>query len=106
MSIGYDAEISVSDCYGEDEDGASAGMNFYPSKSVGIGISIDFTSYDDCNGSTATLYFDYFVINDLALNVSYSVDGQDRVFTHIQFIENIKAFIRYYQYLADPNLYE
>lgn len=77
MSIGYDAEISISDYYGEDDEGVSAGLNFYPNKSIGIGVSIDFRSYDDFNGSTATVFLDYFVISNLALSVSYSVDGQD-----------------------------
>lgn len=77
MSIAYDAGIAFIDADDENGTSISGAVKFYPIKSLGMGVSVERTSIDEFSSLSASLFVDYFIMDNLELNLAFTAENED-----------------------------
>lgn len=75
--LSYDAGLAHTEQDGSDSLNTSAGVTYYFTRSIGLGLDYDHTSVDSSNSSIVSLTADYFVTPTIALSAKYSDYNQD-----------------------------
>lgn len=75
--ISYDAGIAYTDQSHHNGVDLNAGVTYYFTRSIGLGLDYDYESSDHYNLSTVSLTADYFVTPKIALSAKYSDYNHD-----------------------------
>lgn len=76
-SIAYDLGASYIDADNETGFGLNAGLTFYPTSQLGLGISGSYSSVDDTDVTTIELGAEYFFNENVAGSLTYSTSDTD-----------------------------